>query len=97
MKTEAIREALAFMRRAGVDGSTGFVLAEAEKELDVLALRKVDEHAVLRDTLATAALMGILSNATTQANGATWAIIGEELGKAMYAIADAALKAREGK
>jgi hypothetical protein len=53
--------------------------------------------ATLRDYFAAAALQGILANPTTVAGGATWDVVGAEVAKVAYIVADAMLAAREGK
>lgn len=53
--------------------------------------------ATLRDYFAAAALTGILANPNTQAAGAAWELVGAEVAKVAYIVADAMLKAREEK
>lgn len=97
MKTKAIQEALAFMRRAGVDGSTGFVLAEAEAELNALALNRFDERVALRDDFAKAALTGLMANPSTSGLLPRHDKALNLVARISYAIADAMLAAREAK
>lgn len=97
MKTTAIREALAFMRRAGIDGSIGFVLAEAEQELAAI---DGTTPSSIRDGFAAAALTGHIAHSgqprKTSMDGPDEAEQRRVAALHAYRWADAMMKARQG-
>jgi hypothetical protein len=93
MDTTKMRHALRMLGEC-VDAKTA---DDALADLDVLEALRSSGVASLRDTFAASALQGILANPTTVAGGATWDIVGAEVAKVAYIVADAMLAAREGK